>query len=387
MKKETSFFMFIILLNIIFNTGCENNNLEAEKPFTEEQILPDHSVKITKIEKIEDRLLDLGEAPNLPLQVIISLDNGSSDTVPIEWNGFFNPVLEGKYHLQGYLYTKHKPYIMPTSPISVNLTVKDSGTKIKNRIFNYDQETCLMGAADFFFESEGKLTPLTAIDRQKVLVQETILDEYEFYVRVLESEKERKEYQDSLLLLNNYNWQQMADIMFNYNESNYELDSAFYDILPPFKDADIMYDVRVVYRYAKQQVTSPIELTEEAQELLKESPVEFKKKYGNKYISAITLGYYAAYTIPFNIIDNSNPEDVFKDIAQLVRNKDDNTQCKGYVNALTTNLIYHHGVYSKAKIYLAESKSNYINQMKSYIESNPKKKYNEMYIEYSVFNF
>lgn len=363
---------------MIFNIGCENNNLENEKPIIkEEQALPDQSVKIIETENIEDRFLDLGEAHKLPLQVIISLDNGNYDTIPIEWNGYFNPVVEGNYQMQGNLYTKHKPYIIPTSPVTVNLTVKDSRTKGRNMIVDYDQETCLMGAADFFFESEGKLIPLTAIDREKALVQETILDEYEFYVRVLDSEKERKEYQDSILLLNNYNWNQMEGIMFNYKEWNYKLDPAYYDILPPFKDADILYDVRVVYRYAKQQLTSPVELTVEAQALLNESPIEFKKKYGDKYISSITLGYYASYTIPYKIKPYSAPEDVYQDMFQLIKNKVDNTQSKGYLNALTTDATYHNGVYVQADIYLADNRSDYIDQMKSYIKSKPKEKYKD----------
>lgn len=377
MKKNNFYFLPVLMVCLVCFFSCQKEEVEKLPELEEMEIIyEDHSVRISELQKISDKTLNLGEAHNLPLEVGIKLENGEIDTFPVEWNGYFNPVKEGQYIISGKIFTKHKPYIIPPENIKVSLTVATSHKNTISAISDYSEKYCLMGVGDIFVTDN---IPLSAIKRNEAIIKETLLDEYEVLIRVIESEEEKKLYDDSTLLMKNFNWQQMALVLKRW-EPDY---TTYNDLVAPFDDNNVILNIVVVYRYAKQEVTGHIVLTDEAQKLFEQDTKLFENTYGEEYISSITLGHYSVMNIVYNKMYSNDLEKLYDEIALLIMQKNGRTDKTEIFKSLTAKSICYYGLGLNVPINTANTNTEYLDAIKEFVNKNPNKEYEEMYIEYS----
>lgn len=374
MKKNKLTLLITICVFAINFYSCDKNDE------IEEKVYDLHSIKIQSLQHIEDKNLFLGEAPDLPIEVGIFLENEEVDTVPIKWNGYFNPMVEGEYELKGEIITEHKPYIIPHENVVVKLSVN---SRPNSHILNgYDKKNSLMGVGEIYSE-DWKVR--SAIKRDLALVKETILDKYEVLIRFIQSDNELKEYQDSTLMMKNCNWEQMNQIL-----GSYSTDSTCNNLIPPLEDDYAILNITVVYRYALHEVVGNVVITDEARELFEENPEFFKKEYGKEYVSKVTLGYCWVVNKLYKKTIDYSPDFAAVQMARIIKQ----------INGRKVDLQKIDSQ-NKAPLLLHKISSNYFNTflpfidamnyndylvgMKNYVSEDANARYEEMYTEYSNY--
>lgn len=372
MKKNKLTLLITICVFAINFYSCDKNEPSIE---IEEKVYGLHSIEIQSLQHIDDKNLLLGEAPDLPIEVGIFLENEEVDTVPIKWNGYFNPMVEGEYELKGEIITEHKPYIIPYENVLVKLSVNSrSNYDISS---GYDKQNSLMGVGEIYSE-HWKVR--SAIKRDLALVKETILDEYEVLIRFIQSDIELREYQDSILIMKNCNWEQMNQILGSYSS-----DSTCNHLIPNMEDGYAILNITVVYRYALHEVVGNVVITDEARELFEENPEFFKKEYGKEYVSKVTLGYCWTINKFYEKTHDWSSDLVNTEMARIIkringRKVESQSKTPLSVYDISSNNFHAFNTYIGAQTY-----NDYLVGMKDYVSENPNARYEEMYTEYSNY--